>query len=618
MKQGAGYTVLVAVALAAVRLTGGSAAPVQRTAGAPLVSIHGPGKKLPPDAGAYKGGCTAFLASREGGQGSKDPNRGAAKASLDTFFRLDPAVETAPQLAQEKGVRYAIALAPDPVHTNLGLLFDREMVMVQQAAQDDGYTYDSSWLPWGTDSAKYPLLADQQAADDAKGQREACPGVLLFRKSLSHLGSSTAQQKESYTGALVVLVVGEQPTGGLDEDQWANAIHWLAENASPEMHDEGAGVSQARTLRILGPTFSGSLVSLDRDIARIYGKADADSARFMARFPTALLLSGSVSSCSSIHWYQQRLLAEQLAATVHFGSFQENDEVHIFRFFTYLKALGTDVRDAAILSEDETAYANNLAEKKNTSSCDFPYADENRPLRLSYPRDISAVRSAYEKQSVFSTPGRGGGHAILQEGTDQTGDGGAAAEAGDTIKSFAGPTSAVSQEAVLYGVVSFLRAHHTRYLLLRCSNPLDFLFLTRFFHRAYPEGRIVTVGSDLLYRREIDTTEFRGVLALSSYPLLPLNQHWSKLTETPGPAPAHVHRVFESHMEGSYIAGRFLFDALTPLPPGETETPPFPSLQGKPSRTTPIRTGSMSRKTAVSEVLLQRGLRWWGVTGTGP
>ena len=96
--------------------------------------------------------------------------------------------------------------------------------------------------------------------------------------------------------------------------------------------------------------------------------------------------------------------------------------------------------------------------KKGGSSCDFPYTDDNRSLRLSYPRDISALRSAYEKQSVFAAPRSSGVHAILQDSPEQGDDAG---DAGDTIKAFAGPMSAVAQEAVLYGIVSYLRAHHT-------------------------------------------------------------------------------------------------------------------------------------------------------------
>ena len=88
---------------------------------------------------------------------------------------------------------------------------------------------------------------------------------------------------------------------------------------------------------------------------------------------------------------------------------------------------------------------------------------------------------------------------MLEEDVDKDNTSG---EASDTIQGFSGDVTPLAQEAQLYGIVSYLRTHHTRYVMLRCSNPLpDSLFLTRFFHRAYPQARIVTMGADLLLAR---------------------------------------------------------------------------------------------------------------------
>jgi hypothetical protein len=477
------------------------------------------------------------------------------------------------------GLQFVIALVPDPRHTNLSLMFDREMVVIQEAAQDEGYTYDSSWLPWRGESVTYPLLQDEQSQKSETNHREACPGILLFRKAVSDVEHDPASKKgtypylparpsEPYQHGLVVLLVGEQPTRGLNEDQWSNAILWLSSNASPQESVEGGSNAAARlltprSLKILGPSFSGSLVSLQRDLGKL------NPLKFPSKSSGVRILSGSVSSCSSIRWFQERLRDSNLQATRVFGSFQENDELQIYRFLNYASFQGTDPTDVAILSEDETAYANSYvrpaAFKNNMggdfATCELP-APYNKSLKLSYPRDISALRSAYEKQAVFAPPNQGQHptHTILHsEDAQQT------LASDDTIPTFSGEMTAVSQEAILYGIVGQLRSHHSRYLLLRCTNPLDYLFLTRFFHRAYPEGRIVTVGTDLLFQREIDTTEFRGVLSLSNYPLLPRNQHWSRISKAENLLQPHTHRIFESHLEGAYLAARFLVDGAEPL-----------------------------------------------------
>ena len=575
MKQTLSFGVVLAVAAAAMRVGGGGSTPQAprtpesgaRVSYAPNFQTSRKSPKPATQSAGYAGGCAAFAAAPASGKYPDDSSAGAAKGVLDTFFGsgVDLSGDS------YRGVHYAVALMPDPVHTNLSLTFDRQTALIQQAAQDEGYTYDSSWLPWKTGSSAYPLLADQQRADDIAGGREACPGILLFRKSVEP-GSEHAQE-DAYKEGLVVLVVGEQPTRGLNEDQWTNAMRWL-NNASPTevyRNEEWQDTVGPRMLRVLGPTFTGSLVSLERELRTVDGAK--------ARFPNAKspvrVLSGTIAGCSSIRRFQQLLASRgsgtrgtgtrESGSNAVFGSFSENDELRVYRFIRYLGDQGTRPDNIAILSEDETAYALANGGTDKTGSCYFPYDLYDQPVRLFYPRDISSLRSAYEKQSVFSAANQNTARPILRE--DNTGQAGETASASDTISTYSGEAAAIEQEAILYGIVSNLLAHHTRYIVLRCTNSLDYLFLIRFFHRAYPEGRIATVGADLLFRREIDTTEFRGVLALSNYPLLPRDQHWTSLSADGRPPAMHAHRVFESNSEGTYIAARYLFGSAADLNP---------------------------------------------------
>ena len=605
MKQTVGVGVIVAVALAAVRYAGPPALGTSLEGPqASIVTAHAT-KRPSPRAAASAGGCSAYESSGTGSQTDHDPNRGAAKAVLDKFFGERPKLPRAkaPAIAEPPRVRFAVATAPDPRHTNLALAFDREMVLLQEAAQDDGFTYDSSWLPWQSEAAALPLLADQQRSDDQRAAREACPGVLLFRKGVlqpkseSDVGapknsSAPSDPSDPYAEGLVVFIVGEQPTGGVNANQWANTMHWLA--ASPS----ASGSRQPEPLGILGPTFSGSLPSMARNLAKLYAGPPAkgsEGAGLRGRFPSVHLLSGGVSSCSSILWFQRQLEQPAFGGRVLFGSFAENDDVQIYRFLNFLQSQHTKLKDVAILSEDETAYANPPSEdpRKTTPNeaprpdrCAFEEQLEDRPVRLSYPRDISAVRAAYDKQAIFNARNASAVRPILKEDPDLESPND---QASDTIHSYSGSLSAIAQEAVLYGIVTALRTHHTRYLMLRCSNPLDFLFLTRFFHQAYPEARVVTVTSDLLFRREIDTTEFRGVFALANYPLQPRNQHWSRLSEHENPAPTHTHRVFDANNEGGYIAGRYLFDSKVKLAaPEPNQSLTLPLLENLPDYADPF------------------------------
>src|SRR5271166_4223058 len=126
----------------------------------------------------------------------------------------------AEQSVAGENLGFAIALVPDPSQTNLPLLFDRLIETIQQAAQDEKYSYDSSWFPW-TEERTYDRFDDEEKAEALQTELQQQPGVLAFRG-----GASNAQG--TYRGGLLVFVVGEQPTGGINDEQFENAMAWIA------------------------------------------------------------------------------------------------------------------------------------------------------------------------------------------------------------------------------------------------------------------------------------------------------------------------------------------------------------------------------------------------------
>ena len=104
---------------------------------------------------------------------------------LQTFFLVDEKEIVAPDSCypdekqpppnsttfpdRVKHLRFVIATLPDPLHTHFPLIFDRSTEAIEEAAQDDGYVYDSSWLPWETEQASYVHIDDQDKAQEAQG-----------------------------------------------------------------------------------------------------------------------------------------------------------------------------------------------------------------------------------------------------------------------------------------------------------------------------------------------------------------------------------------------------------------------------------------------------------------
>src|ERR1700688_2044215 len=451
--------------------------------------------------------------------------------------------------------KFIIATLPDPLHTHFSLLFDRFVEAIQDGAQDEGYEYDSSWLPWETEEPSLALLTDQDKADDRKKNREDQPGVLLFRAPIRE-GQSPRQR---YQEGLFVFIIGEDPTDGIHRKQFENTMDWIA--ALQTASKKHSPVS------ILGPTFSGSFPSLAELLTN--DKVHRD---FGGLANKLAIYSGSASSNGAVEWFRNSGELKDMGITFH--SFIQDDDTSLDRFCRYLKGRDLedmkggkkkdikdgkkkndpppfDLRRVAILSEDETAYG--YGDPKKTLCPGAPW--------LYYPRDISTLRAAYQKQSIFNSVSPQPSQSTAQRSNLPTDLADPAGEEHDTVRTYAGNQTPLSQEAQLLGIVSALQSHRAQYVVLRSSNTLDPLFLANFLRREYPEARVVILNSDLLFQRGQDALALTGVMTLSTYPLLPWEREW---TDARPPSPIHSHRVFpETSTEGTYIASRLLLRSPT-------------------------------------------------------
>jgi hypothetical protein len=545
MKRGMGGLALLAVLASAAHWMVSPSASRLDTASSSAAE-HFP--QLPGHVESLETTCSEFS---EQPAPNKPGSKGELAALVDQYLDRTTGQPKPDSGVLPANIQFIVATLPDPLHTHLNLQFDRTIDSIQQAAQDEKYTYDSSWLPWKDQAAEYSRRADQDAEEESTARREQCPGLMLFRRSIQP--NRGQRYDDEYTKGLFVLLVAEKPTTGINLVQWNNALDWIVQHADRKSSDW--------TLRVLAPTFSGSIPSLTRALV--------DLGRQKSPFTSVLVYTGTVRSCSAYLWLNDELSTSN-TLPVRTADFEQNDAIQIDRYFEYLFQRGHLPSEVAVLSEDETAYgglpdsqsddhaSNDGADRDRVSgaasSCEPGYRPESRPLHLYYPRDISAVRSAYQEQSIFgpaTAESSGTAHVVLQPQAKVSSHNDT-----DTVPNFSGVNSALAQEAQLYGIVDSLRMHGIRFVILRSTSTLDYIFLTRFLHHAYPDAFIVTMGPDMLFTREIDSTEFRGVAALTAFPLLPRGQDWTLEGKD---ALRHAHRVFGSNsMEGAYLATRFL------------------------------------------------------------
>ena len=436
-------------------------------------------------------------------------------------------------LPGDGSVTVAIAIVPDPVATHLPLLFDRVVEVLQQAAQDEQYSYDGSWLPWDTREKSYGRFDDEKAAEKERSNDEQQPGVLVFRS-----GRPTTPGETPYDHGLVVFLVAEQPTRGISDPEFEHALAWVNRLRKPT--DD--------PLPVLGPTFSGTLASLARELKKnAASKEDPKVTNF--RFA-----SGSVSSELSMCRFR-KLLNEKSSLHTYFG----DDSIMSAAFLKHLDGIGYDLKKVAILSEDETAYGGDRA--ADSDACPEPPGARldpkaGHPLHLYYPRDIASLRAAYEKQSIFSA-GKQQGNANTP-GTTLRGDlDEPSGSEHDTVRTYGGQLTPLAQESVLLAITDILAERRMQFVIIRSTNSLDQIFLGQFLRRAYPAGRLVFVGSDLLFRRGTEGSSLRGVMVLTPYPLFP----WGQNADWPGSlVNQDSDRVFsDDAVEGLYFAARQLF-----------------------------------------------------------
>ena len=238
------------------------------------------------------------------------------------------------------------------MQTHLPLVFDRAIESIQQAAQDVSYIYDGSWFPWNHSEKSYESLSDEEQAAKLEAELQEQPGIMVFRRGLdgekvsdtwtqvrdqprqrrdqSRLSLSQQRRSSATTtnANLVVFVVAEQPTGGLSDAQFEHTLQWM-QTIQPD--------HVKQPLLILGPTFSGTLPSLARELTpetlKPYEIGRADLQRHLQlreRRPVVPALSGQRA---------RRVAAERSPMrNCSFRTFFEGDALMTNRFLCYLTA----------------------------------------------------------------------------------------------------------------------------------------------------------------------------------------------------------------------------------------------------------------------------------------
>jgi len=529
--------------------------------------------------------------SSQSQQGIKSSESHDAKKILSEFFGPTPMGHVSngesPVRSSYK-LDFLIVTIPDPIDSRLPYLFDRNLASIQRAAEADGYVLDRFDLPWIEEiRKKAPAKEDgkQSAASEKRiGEIHSynlTPGFILFREPVPEDPRS-----------LLLFLVGETPTGGVHKQAMISAldqIAWLCgRSASPGMVPPPdfdwsesrppdiplPSRSACSSIKILGPSFSGSAESLD------FALHSWVESRTKAQPWQIRIVSGSATAIPYARGVHPGCFFQFFDKGSSFASAVAHDSIALNELLLYFKSQHSSASPfrVALLTEGNTAYGHSLSKAISASkgtqtspSCtSSSFGESGRDLvsgvhvdNLPFPLHISRLRSELEKirrenqqSSEQETPNPASSRSLPLPTEDDS------ENAIDSIP----PVSQLdisSAELMLSNLLSTISHEQFNYVGIGATDIRDVIFLARELREHSPSTVIFALNADLLYAHPEANPNTRGMLVVSSYPLFTLNQLW--MSQNPAKGGDTRIQFPDQGSEGIYNAMSNLLNPEAPL-----------------------------------------------------
>jgi hypothetical protein len=413
-------------------------------------------------------------------------------------------------------LEFMIALVSDPVDSRLSSDFDLEMGAVQQALANSQYQFDRHWLPW----------AEPEEAEK-KTYRQAA-GVLLFRRD------AVGPQEAPLLG---VFLVGESPKIGVHKAAFESAVDFIV-----RLHNASTGDTAPVDIPVLGPVSSGSADSLAMAIRHVPG-------------PTFDIVSGSATGGS----VPTLLTAGAgLQGRVRFRRTVVPDaELAEVGLHFLHQQLGWDLRHAALLVENDTAYGRDVL-----FDHDAKRKELQKITKWSFPSGLFALRNAWEEKGGLTSPlmeasKSGSGRTVASPRTALDVSLLDKVAPVDVIPEI-GPLTSRIDEMAISNLLRELANEKVAYVGILATDIRDELFLAEEVRRWAPNVTLFVLDSNLLYAHPQYNEVMFGTVVLSSFPLA---TEGGDVDISPS-SPAHkLRRQFASEwQEGTFIAVQSLLN----------------------------------------------------------
>jgi hypothetical protein len=377
-----------------------------------------------------------------------------------------------------------LATVPDPYHTRLALFTDNTIDGIWKGAGATDWQFSTQWLPWSdTIDSKEGDPTKRAEEREVIRQQEKQPGLLVFRRAQSE----DLEPPE----ALLIFVVGETPTAGVNPDQFQIARAYM-ETLGPYRRSD--------TVKIVGPTFSGSFHSLAELI--VQDQIDHPGKFYQVH-------SGTATSLRAKEAFELRA-----GLSVEFHAATENIRDQRNQFQELLEELRIPKARAAVLAEGGSAFGR--------AAADAGVQEDVRVYR--FPRDISHLRDSY-RQAVQSSKSDGTPAPSLDFSLKDSSVG------EDSVPTYSPTQTPLSQNGVINEIIRTMRRDDVRIVEISATNVLDLLFLAGVLRRECPDTRLLIDTADLLFVQSQQTQPLTGALFLASYPLFNESKLWENRRE---------------------------------------------------------------------------------------
>ena len=412
-----------------------------------------------------------------------------------------------------------IATLPDPLDTGSKFEFDMGLEAIQKAIESEGYILDRFDNPWSTGTSK--KVGTVIGAEHYRNR----PACLLFRSGDSQYEFA---EKASLT---VLLIVGESPTWGIQKGAFQTSLDIAGELTVPD-------ASGRRTVKVIGPTYSGTAASLGATLSKWLAGADHETC-------DAWVCSGSATSVSKTDF---ETLAtpptagpESSVRRVIYASTVLPDEVLLDEVLRYLVSPSTPpdviptepLEHTVLLVEGGTLYGNRFFRyfeqfnQHNRIGCSFiPF-----PRRISQLRGIPELTQGFqlsvEQKSTAAIP-------LAQKG-----------ERLEIFPSFDPDVTGPNDSLVLKNILATIANEDVRYVGVLASEVRNVLFLVKLINRYCPDVQIFLINNDVMFSGEDFSADFYGTIIASTYPLDSRSPVWS----FPGSGAAKRRRLFSNEID---------------------------------------------------------------------